>query len=63
MAKKRTRKLYVATKFKNTNFGDNQEDVNKYFIKTIDILSKKPNLVTRFDKFADTVQEKKSIKL
>ena len=63
LAKKRTRKLYVATKFKNTNFGDNQEDVNKYFIKTIDILSKKPNLVTRFDKFADTVQEKKSIKL
>jgi hypothetical protein len=55
MAKSKTRKLYVMTKFKDANFGDNQSDVNNLFLKTIDVLKKNPSRIKKFNDFIDSL--------
>lgn len=50
-AELRTNKLYVATQFKDASFGDKEEEVNDFFIDTIDTLEENPNLITKFSNF------------
>lgn len=52
----RTKKLYVATQFKDASFGDKEEEVNSYFIDTIDTLEEDPNLITKFSNFLKGVK-------
>jgi len=53
---KRTNKLYVATKFKDAEFGEEEKDVNDFFLKSINILEDKPKLITKFNNFISSIQ-------
>jgi len=53
---KKTNKLYVATKFKDAFFGEKDEEVNDFFLKSIDTLEENPNLITKFNKFVKFIQ-------
>ena len=53
---KRTKKLYVATKFKDADFGENDDDVNKFFLNSIDILENDPKVITKFNRFISTIK-------
>ena len=55
-AEKRTNKLYVATKFKDADFGDKDAEVNKFFLKSIDLLEKDPNVITKFNQFTSSIE-------
>ena len=55
-SQKRTNKLYIATKFKDADFGDKEGDVNDFFAKSIDVLEDDPNVITKFTKFLNFVQ-------
>lgn len=54
-AKKRTKELYVATKFKDADFGKQSDEVNDFFLDAITKLQKNPNLVTSFSQFSKTL--------
>lgn len=47
----KTNKLYVATQFKDANFGEEEEEVNSFFIDTIDTLEENPKLIKKFTDF------------
>ena len=53
---KKTNKLYVATKFKDAFFADKEEEVNDFFLKSIDVLENSPNLITKFNNFVKSIQ-------
>lgn len=53
---KRTNKLYVATKFKDAEFGEEEKDVNDFFLKSINILEDEPKLITKFNNFISSIQ-------
>lgn len=53
---KRANKLYVATKFKDADFGDSDKDVNDFFLKSIDILEKEPSLIKKFNQFTKSIE-------
>jgi hypothetical protein len=55
-ADKRSNKLYVATKFKDVDFGEQEKDVNDFFLKSIDILEEEPKLITKFNNFISNIQ-------
>ena len=55
-AEKRTNKLYVATKFKDANFGENEEEVNKFFLKSIDMMEDNPKVIKKFSNFVSTLE-------
>jgi len=55
-AEKRTNKLYVATKFKDANFGENEEEVNKFFLKSIDMIEDNPKVIKKFSNFVSTLE-------
>jgi hypothetical protein len=55
-ADKRSNKLYVATKFKDADFGEQEKDVNDFFLKSIDILEEEPKLITKFNNFISNIQ-------
>lgn len=61
-AEKRTKKLYVATKFKDADFGENDEEVNKFFLKSIDIMEDNPKLVKNFTNFISTLENPPKLK-
>ncbi len=54
--KTRTDKLYIATKFKDAEFKDNEPQVNNFFLKAINILERRPVLVRRFNDFIKTLK-------
>lgn len=54
---KRVKKMYVATKFKDANFKDNDSKIIRTFNKMIDILEYQPNLVTKFDNFIKNIKK------
>jgi hypothetical protein len=47
----KTNKLYVATKFKDADFGRYEDDINDFFIKLIKKLEWKPQLIKNFQDF------------
>ncbi len=55
-AEKRTNKLYVATKFKDASFGEEEEEVNKFFLKSIDMIEDNPKIVKKFNNFVSTLE-------
>lgn len=61
-SQQRTNKLYVATKFKDANFKDKEEDVNKFFTKSIDILEEDPKLIKKFNNFIDLIENPPKLK-
>jgi hypothetical protein len=50
-------KLYVATKFKDANFQDEEDNVVKTFSKIVDVLEDDPKLITKFDDFIINVKK------
>ena len=54
--KKRTKELYIATKFKDTDFGKYSDEVNNYFLKTINTLRVRPYLVTKFIEYSKSIK-------
>lgn len=61
-AEKRTNKLYVATKFKDADFGDNDEEVNNFFLKSIDIMEQDPTLIKKFNNFISVLENPPKLK-
>jgi hypothetical protein len=55
-AQKKTNKLYVATKFRDSYFGEKEEEVDDFFIKSIDALEENPNLITKFSNFITSLK-------
>lgn len=49
-------KLYVATKFKDANFADQEEQIVKTFSNVIDVLEENPKLITKFQDFIKKVK-------
>lgn len=57
-SKTRTDKLYVATKFKDAEFSGREDEVNNFFLQTINILERRPILIKKFKDFILTLPEK-----
>lgn len=55
MARKKTKELYVATKFKDADFGKQSDQVNNFFLDAINKLQRDPSLITKFTQFSKTL--------
>ncbi len=61
-ADKTTKKLYISTKFKDADFGDKDDEVNDFFLKSIDMIEDNPNLVTKFNNFVSVLENPPKLK-
>ena len=55
---KARQRLYVATKFKDANFKDQNDRIVKSFSKMIDVLEENPRFVIKFDRFIKNIYYK-----
>lgn len=58
-AENRTSKLYAATKLQYADFKGKDKEINDFFIKSIDVLEKRPSLITTFNQFINNLEDPK----
>jgi hypothetical protein len=52
----KTSKLHTATKLQYADFKGKEKDINDFFLKSIDILEKRPSLITSFNQFINSIE-------
>lgn len=55
-AENKTSKLYTATKLQYADFKGKDKEINDFFLKSIDMLEKRPSLITTFNQFINSVE-------